>query len=210
MQPDEENRENWQQPVEQQSGAPYQPADSERAPLEPQNSPEEDPSAAPDTEEALKSEDTEAVLRWQGPEYIEHDRGRRWYIAFVLVTLILMAVAIFLINSWTFAILIPVMAVALFVYTRRPPTIVDYTVSRKGIHVNDRLYSYDEFRSFGVVSHAGAHSVLLVPRKRFHMGVTAYFPEEVGEALVDMLAARLPMQTHTPDTIDKLLAKLRI
>ncbi len=204
MQPEEENKENWQQPTEQQTGAPYQPADSERAPVDPQESPEDSPEEEPELEGA------DAVLRWQGPEYIERDRGGRWYIAFVIVTLILIAVAIFLIRSWTFAVLIPVMAVALFVYTRRPPTLVDYTVSRKGIHVNDRLYSYDEFRSFGVVSHAGAHSVLLVPRKRFHMGVTAYFPEEVGEALVDMLAARLPMQTHTPDTIDKLLAKLRI
>jgi len=204
MQPEEENKEDWQQPVEQQTGAPYQPADSGQAPVDPQESPEEAP------EQESDSEGADAVLRWQGPEYIERDRGGRWYVAFIIVTLVLMAVAIFLINSWTFAILIPVMAVALFVYTRRPPTLVDYTVSRKGIHVNDRLYSYDEFRSFGVVSHAGAHSVLLVPRKRFHMGVTAYFPEEVGEALVDMLAARLPMQTHTPDTIDKLLAKLRI
>jgi hypothetical protein len=42
------------------------------------------------------------------------------------------------------------------------------------------------------------------------MGLTAYFPEEVGEPLVDMLAARLPMQPHQPDAIDKLLTKLRI
>jgi hypothetical protein len=207
MQPEEENKTEWQQPVEQQTGAPYQAADSGRTSMESQGleGSEEvsDQSAEPD-------EGADAVLRWQGPEYIEHDRGGRWYVVFAIVTLILIAAAIFLIRSWTFAILIPVMAVALFVYTRRPPAIIDYTVSRKGVHVNDRLYSYDEFRSFSVVSHAGAHSVLLVPRKRFHMGVTAYFPEEVGEALVDMLAARLPMQTHTPDSIDKLLAKLRI
>ena len=42
------------------------------------------------------------------------------------------------------------------------------------------------------------------------MGLIAYFPENVGEELVDMLAARLPMQTYTPDFLDKLLAKLRI
>ncbi|MBC7764177.1 hypothetical protein H7Y29_00515, partial [Microbacteriaceae bacterium] len=54
------------------------------------------------------------------------------------------------------------------------------------------------------------HSVVLVPRKRFQLGQTIYFPEEVGETLVDMLAARLPMKETAPDLIDRILARLHL
>ena len=133
-----------------------------------------------------------------------------WFVALGLVVVALMVIAVVLIKSITFAILLPVMAAALVVYVKRPPSANDYIISRKGIHVNDHLYTYDQFRSFGVTQHAGYHSVVLVPRKRFQIGQTLYFPEEVGEPLVDMLAARLPMKEVEPDLIDKILAKLHL
>lgn len=168
------------------------------------------PAVAPAEQPSEPSEDDTAVLRWEAPEYILHDRDGLWYVVFAIVTLALMAASIFWIKSITFTILIPVMAAALVVYVRRPPQHVSYTLSRKGIHANDRMHPYVEFKAFAISSQGGAHSVILIPRKRFHMALTAYFPEEVGEPLVDMLAARLPMQTYVPDFLDRLLQKLRI
>jgi hypothetical protein len=60
------------------------------------------------------------------------------------------------------------------------------------------------------VQHGGHNSIVLVPRKRFQLGQTLYFPDEVGEPLVDMLAARLPMKEAAPDIIDKILTKLHL
>jgi hypothetical protein len=122
----------------------------------------------------------------------------------------LIAAAVFIIQSLTFAVLIPVMAVTLVVYSRRPPRLIDYTLSRQGFHINDRLYSFAEFRAFGVVHDGSEYSVMLLPTKRFKPGVSVYFPEEAGEAIVDMLGARLPMQEFHLDIIDKLVRKLRI
>ena len=76
--------------------------------------------------------------------------------------------------------------------------------------MDDRLFSYSQFKSFGVIRHDRHHSVVLVPRKRFQIGQTIYFPEEIGEQLVDMLAARLPMKEVKPDFIDRLLEQLRL
>lgn len=209
MQP-QDGSEEFSQPNPQPSGAPYQPVnDGQGFGVAPTETDSQLGGVAVNDVQA-ESEDDGAVLRWQGPEYIAHARDRVWYVVFGVVTLALMAVAIFLIQSATFAVLIPVMAAALFVYTRRDPQSVSYTLSRKGIHVNDKLYAYDTFKAFAIDSHAGNHSVIMLPRKRFQMGVTAFFPEEVGEPLVDMLAARLPMQDHSPDFIDRILAKLRI
>lgn len=201
----DENQE-WQQPNTQRGGAPYQP-DHDEAPQTVEEQPNDEDMA---NKESADSQDDGAVLRWQGPEYAEHDRDKKWYVIFAFVTILLMGASIFLIQSITFTILIPVMAAALFIYVRRPPQMISYTLSRKGLHVGDKMYGYGELKAFAINSTTGAHSVILIPRKRFQMAVVAYFPEEVGEPLVDMLAARLPMQTHTPDFLDKLLAKLHI
>ena len=133
-----------------------------------------------------------------------------WYIGFGAVVLALIAIAIFIFKSPTFAVLVPVMAVALVLYVRRPPTTIDYIVSRKGIYINDRLYTFDQFKAFEVVAQEAGNYVTLTPRKRFQLGLHIYFPADIGENLVDMLAARLPMKETKPDIVDRLLAKLRL
>lgn len=212
MQPNDGNQE-WQQPTARQNESSYTPNQEPALQAPSEQSSEltsQDLSQPEAANEDRAQEVNDAVVQWEAPEYLALERGKVWYIWFAVVVLALVAVSIFFIKSFTFTILIPVMATALFVYTRRPPAIVSYTVSRKGVHVNDKLYTYQEFKAFSVHSAVGQHVLTLVPLKRFNFGLTAYFPEEVGEALVDMLAARLPMQTYSTDFIDKLLAKLRM
>lgn len=176
-------------------------------------SPAQESPDQPDTTDDMTADglpDDEILIRWQALEYMQHQHEPIWYIGFGATVLILIAVAIFVFKSPTFAVLVPVMAVALALYVRRPPATIDYTVSRKGIHVNDRLYTFDQFKSFSVVRQETTNHVVLIPRKRFQLGQNIHFPTEIGEKLVDMLAARLPMKETSPDIIDKLLAKLRL
>jgi hypothetical protein len=216
MQPQDEQTQDWQQPKEAPAQAPFEVAPEEPIAVDTTPITSSDmqgsmpmPSAT-SSDVTTSSDDDEALIRWQATEYIHQERTAMWFVVLGLVVVALMVVAVVLIKSITFAILLPVMAAALVVYVKRPPSANDYIISHKGIHVNDHLYTYDQFRSFGVTQHAGHHSVVLVPRKRFQIGQTLYFPEEVGEPLVDMLAARLPMKEVEPDLIDKILAKLHL
>lgn len=171
--------------------------------------PDDEPIADEYAPQESTSDEMEPV-RWQAHEYIHHEKGFGWFFLFALVVLALIALAVFVMQSLSFAILVPVMAAALIVYTHRPPRIIDYTLSKQGLHVNDRLYAFGEFKSFGIIHDDGEYSIMLVPTKRFRPGVTVYFPEEAGEAIVDMLGARLPMQDLHLDMIDRLIRKLRI
>lgn len=155
-------------------------------------------------------EGEEELARWQAAEHIHRDKSAVWYVFFAAIVLALMAIAIFLIKSWTFAVLVPVMAAALAMYALRPPAVLTYTLSRKGLHINDRLYGFDMFKEFGLIHDDDENAIMLVPRKRFQPGVTVYFPDEVGEAVVDMFAARLPMHEVRLDPIDRLIRRLRI
>jgi hypothetical protein len=211
---------DWKQPVEQPSQAPYAAvsdpimSDSPVVTLAPDESTTTTASLQPEvlTEQPLDASDSapNEPVRWQAQEYIQHDKSQGWFVLFAVAFVILMAIAIFLIKSITFDILVPVMAVALFVYVNRPPRVLDYALSRQGLYVNDILYSFAEFKGFGVIHDGKEFSILLLPVKRFKPGVSVYFPEEAGEAIVDMLGARLPMQELHLDIIDRIIRKLRI
>jgi hypothetical protein len=172
-----------------------------------------EPSLGDSTDEdgdQIQDDDDMEPVRWEAHEYIHHEKSPVWFIVFAVAVVLLIVIAIFLIQSVSFAILIPVMAAALLVYTHRPPRILEYTLSHQGLHINDHLYPFTDFKSFGVIRDGEEYSVMLVPTQRFRVGVSVYFPEEAGEAIVDMLGARLPMQELNLDTIDKLIRKLRI
>ena len=212
MQPNQSD-DNWQLPPEQPSKTPYTPLKDDAKPPAPVVTMQVEESAEPPVAQDPQPHSQTSVeqpVHWQATEYIHHERNTPWFIAFAVVVVVLMAVAIFLMNSVTFAILVPVMAAALLVYIHRPPRMLDYTLSRQGLHVNDHLYTFSEFKGFGVIHDGQEYSVMLLPVKRFHQGVSVYFPEEAGEAIVDLLGARLPMQELHLDFVDKILRKLRI
>jgi hypothetical protein len=209
MQP---NEPYWQQnqndTPETASNPPENPVQGPMVTLtpDPQDSDNERITLATDPKMATSQE----PVRWQASEYIHQEKNALWFLIFGIVVLGLMALAILLMQAWTFAVLIAVMAVAVVVYARRPPRVLTYTLSAKGLYVGDRLYDMSEFKSFGVIHDGAEFSVMLIPVKRFLPGVTVYFPEALGEQIVDFLGARLPMQELHLDVIDKIVRKLRL
>lgn len=147
---------------------------------------------------------------WHAPEGVRPQRGTIWYVLFGIVTIGLMIVSILLMRSWTFALLIPVMATALLLLSTRAPQTINYSISPKGVYVADALHDFSEFRAFGIMEDQGYFSAVLLPVKRFSPGLTLYFTEDEGEMVVDMLGARLPMQAVNPDLLEKIIRLIRL
>jgi hypothetical protein len=226
MQPNEPVTPEQTQPVtppmpEQQSSAPVQPAQQSVAtptpPVDPEsmqiNAPEqqisvEQPTVQPDAPTELPAIQP---VTWQASEYIQHDKSPLWYILFTVVVCVFVGAAIFL-QAWTFVVLIPVMAVALMVYTHRPPHVISYALSEKGLYINDMLHPMGEFKAFSIAQSANPqqNQLVLTPVKRFRPSLTIFFPSEVGEELVDIMGAYLPDQPYKLDAFDKIIQKLRI
>lgn len=146
-------------------------------------------------------------VTWTASEYVQHDKHAVWYLALVVVTILLLALAIFM-KAWTFAVLIVVMGVGIGILAGRPPHSVRYTLSEYGLRVDEKSFSYHDFRAFGVVQDAALYSIVLIPNKRFMPTVNVYFPGEMGEQIVDIFGAFLPMEHIELDFVEKLTRKL--
>lgn len=180
-----------------------------QAPLTPQiqEAPIAEPAPQPSTSTELPEQQP---IQWQAPEYLQDHRSPWWFIGFWMVVFALMAIAVLVIRSWSFAILIPAMAAALTIYSHRPPRQISYVLSSKGLYVNEKLHPMGEFKSFGLVRDESLPSIMLIPVKRFKPGLTVHFPVESGEAIVDMLGSRIPMQEIKLDFFDKLIRQLHL
>lgn len=152
---------------------------------------------------------TPTVVHWEGEEYIEQKRNFWWFFGLAVVTLALAALSIFL-QVWTFLILIVLAAVTILVRALMPPRKIKYTLDKNGLTEGNQKHPFSEFRAFGIMQEGGHYSAVLIPKKRLGMQVKVYFPETNGEAIVDMLGMRLPMEEIRLDFIDKIIKFLRI
>ena len=148
-------------------------------------------------------------VRWEAEEYVLHEKNTGWYVGLLVVGLALVLVSV-LLKWWTFTALVILSVVALVLYAVRPPRRLKYALTAKGLTEGERLYKYEDYKSFGVLAEDGHFAIVLMPRKRFSPVVTVYFPEEQGEAIVDMFGARLPMAPVKLDILDKIVRMLRI
>ncbi|MCA9338835.1 hypothetical protein KC939_00630 [Candidatus Saccharibacteria bacterium] len=202
MQPEDEQKNYWQpeegaqqegQTVEQPA-VDAKPLHQEEAPIKP--------------EQPQKYDDP--TISWEASEYIYREKDFLWFLALGIITLAFLAFSIFILNSWTFAVLIAVMAAALIVYSRRPPRTLQYTLSPEGLNTGQKLHSFKEFKAFGVVQDGPIYSIMLVPTKRFAPMMNVYFAAEDGEKIVDIFGHHLPMEQLKLDFVDTLMRKLRL
>jgi hypothetical protein len=161
------------------------------------------------TEDELQPTDGNAV-RWEADEYISPDKNTLWYVILGAFVAGVVALDVFVLKAWTVSVLIVVIAVVLVVMSVRPARKIQYSLTNEGLYIGTQLFRLSEYRAFGVVHDGKENSIFLIPVQRFRPGLSVYFPLESGEAIVDSLGKRLPMQDIRMDFIDQIVKFLRI
>lgn len=208
MQPNRQQN-YWQQPVgeENQELRPVEPLETLptdqnlAAPLEQPMSPNPKPVNEPSAN----------AVTWEAADYIHHEKTGSWFAAYALVVLALAAFVLFVLKDFVVLILLITMAIALFIFARRPARIVRYSLTPRGIHIGQEFHALTEYRSFGVIRDGDFYAIMLMPLKRFAPTTFVYFSTEVeGEQIVDLLGTVLPMESAKLDWIDVIIRKIRL
>ena len=148
-------------------------------------------------------------ISWQAEEYIIREHKAGWYIGLFIVGAGLIALSVWL-KWWTFLVLVVLSIITILISNLRPPRKIQYTLDKDGLKEGDRLHKFEEFKAFGILKEGNHFSAVLIPKKRFGLNVKVYFPGDSGEAIVDALGARLPMEEVKLDFLDKIVNFLRI
>jgi len=148
-------------------------------------------------------------IRWTASENIDHQRGAGWYWIVAILTVIVVGLGVW-IRQWTLVGLAVIVLVAVLVVTRRPAREVSYELNGEGLVVGGQLKPFINFRAFGVRHDGALWQLVLSPAKRFGAETTIFFHEDQGEAIVDFLGARLPMEDTGISVIDHLSRRLKL
>ena len=109
---------------------------------------------------------------------------------------------------WT-ALVILLMAIAVTIYARRTPNVLNYSLQANGIIIDQKFYPYTDFRAFAVVPDKGWLTIELDPLRRFMPRLTIFFDRDDTEAITGILEQHLPRNDRQPDFIERLSRYLK-
>ncbi len=167
--------------------------------------------AATDTDEDGDSDTDveEPVVSWTASEFIAHEKSAGWYVRLGLAALLGAGLMFLLTRDFVSVAVVVVAAILLGVYGSHKPRELEYRLGDRGFSIAEKVYNYDDFRSFSIVPEGAFSSIVLLPLKRFGMQLTMHYPPEEEESIVQLLSDRLPLEEPTHDRVDSLMRRIR-
>ncbi len=148
------------------------------------------------------------VFSWQASEFIHHQKKGSWYGIFAVIVVALIVIGI--ITKQVLSVMVFVaMGGAVAVYANKEPRVLEYLLDNNGITVGEKLYRYDQFRSFAVFNDVAWHSIDLDPLQRFQPRLTVMFQSQDLTQIEGILSAHLPRIDRDPDIIERLTRTLK-
>jgi hypothetical protein len=149
------------------------------------------------------------LMQWSTADLTAPNRSSSWYLVF-FIGLVVAAAAVYLLSRDIFATAAIVVVGGIFgVFGTRKPRAVSYVVDSQGILIGQKYYLFTQFRSFSVMHDNFGPGIALLPLARYMPMITVRFDSSRTEEIVNVLAERLPMSEHEPDTLDKIAHTFR-
>ncbi len=151
---------------------------------------------------------SEGSVSWSASEFVAHQKSFLWFALVTLATIILAAIVWILTKDKISTGTLFVVGMVLLFYGSKRPRDRRYQIDSKGIHIDERLISYDDLRSFSLNKRGAFSSVVLVPLKRFGLVVNAYYDPRDEQKIISILSSHIPMEKARKDLLDDLMWKI--
>ena len=212
----EQNKIDHQPPVSNTPVVVDTQTAQEATPLPPQQTYSDQPPAIQPVSnwqfsESNQPENYEQVspVSWTASEFVSHGKGRSWFVAFGLVILVTCIAFYFLLKDLVTPIVIAVAGFIFLYYSRRQPRTLQYSVDAQGIHIDQKLYPFEYFKSFDIAHEGSFPAIHLASLKRFMPPLTIFYDVSMEEPIVNIISNYLPHQEYKPDAIDNIARRIR-
>lgn len=153
-----------------------------------------------------------AVFYWETPEYIHHEKDKKWYIIAASVILFFVLIGVFT-GSLSMAVVFILLGGVYYINQLKKPKDVHVIISEMGIHFGHRFYPYNVIDSFWIL-YQPPHITTL--NLKLHKGALRTISIELAEDispgdLRDYLLTQVPELTgKEEDFIDTISRKLKL
>jgi hypothetical protein len=186
------------------------PAPSEEPVLIPQTTDNSPPELAEDIPSEPEPTDVlPSQVSWTASEFIAHEKSFGWYISLAALAVVFAALAYLLTKGFISSAVIIAAAIILGAYAEHKPRELKYQLNSVGLVVGNKVYPYEEFKSFSVIPEGGVFAINFMPFKRFSPVLTVYFAPDDEKKITDVLLKQLPYEEPRRDAIDSLMRRIR-
>jgi hypothetical protein len=170
----------------------------------------------PDTIEQKEKSEEKAIdqselinIEWQAPEFEKYEKGTGWFIALGIIALIFFTIVLIM-KNFIFAILIVLIVFTIFLYALKQPRIINFKISGKGITIEDRLFAYQELKSFWIFYEVPETKELSVRSKKWMMPLIKIPLKEQDPSLIRRTLIKfLPEQKQELSLVDIIARNLK-
>ena len=151
--------------------------------------------------------DDNEKLSWTAPEYEEKERSQDWFWALgVIVATSSIAAIIF--ENYFFAALLILSGVLLGFFAIKKPDLVTYELSENGLKIRDRLYPYENIKSFWVQTEI--KPIFFIHSERVFMPILSMpirreMAEDIHSLMLSKNIAEVEMKEHPSEKIMEAL-----
>src|SRR3989338_794945 len=143
-----------------------------------------------------------SALRWQAPEYEKPEKPGERAIIGGIIAAGFFAGAIF-IGNYLLSLIVFLTYVVFYIYTFREPKLVEFSITDRGVRIDDKIYEYGELRSFCIFFEPPYQKILSLESGKVIMPYIRIPLEGVDPIeLKNALMKHLPERRHKESLID--------
>lgn len=149
----------------------------------------------------------ETKIRWSAFEYEEKKRSADWFWALGVVVMASSAASL-IYGNYFFAMLLVLGGVLLGFFAIKKPGMISYELGEKGLKVKDRIFLYENIKSFWV--QPGEKPTLFIKSERIFMPILSIPIEQslAGRIRDFMLAGDVPEEEMKEQPAEKIMESL--
>jgi len=150
--------------------------------------------------------DEKPIFVWEAPESISQKRSSKWYVILFLVSVVL-AYVFYIQDLLSGSVLVVVSALVLSFLSIQKPDTIKSALFTSGLLVNNKIYSYDQFKSFHLME-GKILKIRLQPINKFLAPLTLPITNENSVSLsqiVLFLSKKMPQEDDKgEDFVDRV------
>jgi hypothetical protein len=159
------------------------------------------------------TENSNTKLSWSALEYDEKERTDDWFWALGIIV-VTSSIASIIFGNYFFAVLLILAGVLLGFFAIKKPEMVTYELNKDGLVIRNRLYPYENIKSFWVqIDNSSPNKVkplLFIHSERVFMPVITVpieklYAEEIHSILTSQNVPEVEMKEHPSEKIMEIL-----
>jgi len=132
-----------------------------------------------------------AFHRWSAPEHEEYTVGKRFYTYTTIFLALLVAYALYS-NSPIMAITFILVGIVGYLYLRKKPRIINFSITTEGIIAENEIYEFDNLKSFWIFYNPPQEKLLSLRSKNtfnphIHIPIGNEDPVKIRQILIDFI-----------------------